>query len=143
MPSVNIYIKTTIKGPKSQDGAYCCLLELEGNPNTLDESGILKNMNEQQSQIYALTRALKHMRKPCVLSIYTDSAYFDNVFNGWLVKWQTNGWKTSKNKEVLEKGKLEEMLNLLNTHQFSIITKQSHSYSDWMERKCREEKNGV
>ena len=132
MQHVNIYIQTTIKGPRKQDGYYCFLLELEGNPNTLDGFGTLKMLNEQQSQIHTLTVALKHMRKPCILSIYADSAYLDKVFNrGWLAKWQENGWKTSRNRPVSDREELEEMLKMLNTHEFSITT-TSHAFSEWM-----------
>ena len=115
-----------------QNGRYCCILELEGNPNTLEDSGSLKMLNEQQSQVYALTAALKHMRKPCALSIYADSGYLDKVFNkGWLAKWQENGWKTSRNRPVSGRDELQKMLKMLNKHEFSVAAGK-HAFSAWM-----------
>ena len=57
-----------------------------GNPNTTN------NIME----ITAVLEALKLLKKPCEVELYSDSAYVVNCFNnGWIYNWMKNNWRTA------------------------------------------------
>ena len=44
--------------------------------------------------------------------VYSDSAYCVNMFNEWIFSWERNGWKRSKNQEILNLDLVKEYWNL-------------------------------
>lgn len=77
----------------------------------------LPNTNNK-AELYAAIKGLKYVdwiistrtAKEVELTIYTDSAYTLNGITSWIKNWKKNGWKTSKNTDVLNK-KLWQELN--------------------------------
>ena len=46
-----------------------------------------------------------------IVNIYTDSAYLYNCWeSGWYIKWEDNGWITSKKQPVVNKDLWEELI---------------------------------
>ena len=61
-----------------------------GNPDTTN------NIME----ITAVIEALKLLKKPCEVDLYSDSAYVVNCFNnGWIYNWIKNNWKTASKED--------------------------------------------
>ena len=68
-------------------------------------------------ELTAAIMALRALKYPCAVDLYTDSTYMRNAFvSGWLEKWQNNGWITSNKKPVLNKDLWEELFNLSQKH---------------------------
>ena len=44
--------------------------------------------------------------------VYSDSAYCVNMFNEWIFSWERNGWKRSKNQEILNLDLIKEYWDL-------------------------------
>lgn len=60
-------------------------------------------------------RALEH---PCDVTLHTDSKYVQGGFTqGWLEKWQRNGWRTAAKKPVLNQDLWIELVELTTVHQ--------------------------
>ena len=92
---------------------------------------IKKGFKETTNNIMELTAvidALSLLKEPCIVKLYSDSAYVVNAFlNGWVKKWQSNGWKTSTKEPVKNKELWERLIKLTIYHQVQFIKVKGHS----------------
>lgn len=51
-------------------------------------------------EITACIQALKSLKRPCKVKLFSDSQYVINAMTSWIKKWQTNGWKSGKNPVI-------------------------------------------
>ena len=51
-------------------------------------------------ELTAAIRALQALKRPCEVSIYTDSQYVRKGITEWLTSWKARGWKTAAKKPV-------------------------------------------
>lgn len=146
---VNIYMATSLKSPKRQNGVVGYVLEAEGHEDhTLTQFGRVINVTRNQSELINLVHALNRINTSTEVTIWSDNAYIQaTVENGWLKQWSENGWKTQKDKyaanfeqwkQVLEK--LEELGGI--TPQFR--TGEHHKFKNYLETEVeRREKRYV
>lgn len=91
-------------------------------------SGGESQTTNQRMEMKAAVEALKVLKYPCEVSLYSDSAYLVNAFNqGWLDRWQKNGWKTSQKKPVENKDLWEELLTLTEKHRVKFVKVKGHA----------------
>lgn len=91
-------------------------------------SGGESQTTNQRMEMKAAVEALKALKYPCQVSLYSDSAYLVNAFNqGWLDRWQKNGWKTSQKKPVENKDLWEELLTLTEKHRVKFVKVKGHA----------------
>ena len=78
-----------------------------GNPGLGGYAGILiygehrleynaaeKQTTNNRMEVLAVIAGLKRLKYPCIVDVYSDSAYTVNAFlNGWIYGWKKNGWK--------------------------------------------------
>lgn len=102
-----------------------------GNPGVGGFAGILIYNNVQKEycggeelttnnrmEVRAVIEGLKMLKYPCVVDVYSDSAYTVNAFlEGWLESWRKNGWRKTDNKAVLNVDLWEELYNLTKIHE--------------------------
>ena len=59
-------------------------------------SGFEAQTTNNRMEIQAVIGGLSALKEPCMVDLYTDSAYVCNAFEKhWIAHWQTNGWKTA------------------------------------------------
>ncbi len=76
------------------------------------------NTTNNRMELTAALQALKALKFPCSVDLYTDSNYLRSAFErGWLNKWLKNGWKTSSKDPVLNRDLWEELLELSKVHE--------------------------
>lgn len=91
-------------------------------------SGFDPHTTNNRMEISAVIGALEALKEPCLVDIYTDSAYVCNAFNQhWLNNWQRNGWKTSAKKDVENRDLWEALLKLTKLHDFSFHKVKGHA----------------
>ena len=79
-------------------------------------------------EITAVLEAVKLLKFPCQITIYSDSAYVVNCFKqGWIYNWQKNNWKTADKKPVKNKELWEELYYELSKHEFEFVKVKGHS----------------
>ena len=79
-------------------------------------------------EITAVLEAVKILKFPCEITIYSDSAYVVNCFKqGWIYNWQKNNWVNSDKKPVKNKELWIELYNELKKHKFSFVKVKGHS----------------
>ena len=80
-------------------------------------SGGNVDTTNNQMELTAPIEALRLLKRPCEVKIYSDSAYLVNAFvQGWLKNWKKNGWKTADKKDVKNKELSSILLFLLSLH---------------------------
>jgi len=80
-------------------------------------SGYNESTTNNQMELTAVIEGIKAIKKPCCLTIYTDSAYVHSAFTqGWINTWQLNGFKNSQKKEVANKEFWLELIDLISLH---------------------------
>ncbi|MCA1743642.1 MAG: ribonuclease HI [Desulfonatronovibrio sp.] len=87
-------------------------------------------------ELLAVISALDTLKYPCSVKVFTDSQYIAKAVNqGWLAKWQRNGWKTSTKTDVKNKDLWQKMITLLNVHSVKFNWVKGHS-GDYYNERC-------
>lgn len=101
-------------------------------------SGGSKNTTNNIMEITAVLEALKLLKHPCIVNVYSDSAYVVNCFNqGWIYNWIKKGWKTSGNEPVKNKELWQELYNLTKLHKVTFNKVKGHSDNE-LNNRCDE-----
>jgi ribonuclease HI len=88
-------------------------------------------------ELTAVIEALKALKKPCEVTLHSDSAYLINCFQqGWLEQWKRNGWKRGKNKNepVLNLDLWQELDRLMPAHRIHWQKVPGHAGVHYNER---------
>jgi ribonuclease HI len=91
-------------------------------------SGAEPNTTNNRMELVAAIEALKKLKEPCTVKLYSDSAYLVNCFRqGWYKNWLKNGWMNSKKQPVENKELWQELLRLMDIHQVEYIKVKGHA----------------
>lgn len=91
-------------------------------------SGFEENTTNNKMELTAAIKALERLKEPCEVELYSDSAYLVNAFlEGWLTKWQMNGFKSSNKKPVQNVDLWQKLIELNNTHKITWIKVKGHA----------------
>ena len=63
-------------------------------------SGGEKLTTNNRMELLAAIRALEALKRPCEVTLYTDSIYVRDGITKWIHGWRKNGWKTADRKPV-------------------------------------------
>ncbi len=104
--------------------------------NSMKEmSGFCENTTNNQMELTAAIEALSKLKEPCEVELYSDSAYLVNAFKeGWLEKWQLNGFKSSNKKPVLNANLWQKLIELNNTHKITWNKVKGHADNQYNNR---------
>lgn len=78
-------------------------------------------------EISAVLEALKTLKEPCEVNLYSDSQYVCNAIDkGWAKKWQQNSWMRNKKEPALNSDLWAELLTLVDKHNVTMIWVRGH-----------------
>ena len=98
-------------------------------------SGGKKDTTNNVMELTAALEALKLLKFPCEVELYSDSAYLVNGFNqGWIYGWQKNNWKNSSKEPVKNKEIWEEIYKMTQKHKVKFIKVKGHSDNEFNNR---------
>lgn len=101
-------------------------------------SGGSKNTTNNIMEMNAVIEALKALKHPCNVQLYSDSAYVVNAFlQHWVDGWQRNNWKTADKKDVKNKELWLELLELTKTHNVAFHKVKGHADNE-LNNRCDE-----
>lgn len=125
MKEITIYTDGACSGNPGP-GGWGAILMYRGH--TKEFSGAEKNTTNNRMELKAAIEALKLLKEPCHVRLYSDSAYLVNCFQqGWYKNWQKNGWVNSKKQPVENKELWQQLIKLMETHQVDYIKVKGHS----------------
>ncbi|NLM24641.1 MAG: ribonuclease HI [Firmicutes bacterium] len=132
MKTVEIYTDGACSGNPGPGGWGAVLIY---GDQIKEISGSAENTTNQRMELQAAIEALKLLKEPCQVNLYSDSAYLVNAFNqNWLASWQKRNWLNSKKEPVSNRDLWEELLALSQIHKIKWIKVKGHSNNQWNNR---------
>lgn len=80
-------------------------------------SGGTAQTTNQRMELQAAIEALRALKKPCRITIHSDSKYVVQGMTEWIHDWKRRGWKTAGKKPVANLELWQELDRLVNGHQ--------------------------
>lgn len=132
MSKVNIYTDGACSGNPGPGGWGAILMQGERKKEI---SGGEAETTNNRMELTAVIEALSALKKPCSVTLYTDSQYIVNAVNqGWAVKWRNNGWMRTKKDAAKNPDLWETLLNLLEEHEVKFIWVKGHADNEYNNR---------
>lgn len=129
MKNIEIYTDGACSGNPGAGGWGAVLIYGE---HQLQLSGFEKSTTNNKMELTAALEALKRLKEPCSVNLYSDSAYLINAFQqGWIDKWIKNGWKRNKNEEVKNADLWLELVRLSKYHSIKWIKVKGHADNEY------------
>ena len=79
-------------------------------------SGGEANTTNNRMELMAAIRGLNALKRPCRVTLSTDSKYVMDGLTKWIHGWQKNGWKTAAKKPVKNAELWKELLAAAKPH---------------------------
>ncbi len=132
MEEVIIYTDGACSGNPGP-GGWGSILMYKGNKKEI--SGGKEDTTNNVMELTAVLEALKLLKFPCNVKLYSDSAYVVNAFKQkWINGWLKNGWKNSNKEPVKNRELWEELYNLTKVHHVEFIKVKGHADNEYNNR---------
>ena len=132
MDEVTIYTDGACSGNPGPGGWGAILMLGE---NRKEISGGSENTTNNIMELTAVIEALKILKRPCKVNVYSDSAYVVNAFlQNWIVGWQKNNWKTSGKTDVKNKELWQDLIELTQMHNVTFHKVKGHADNEYNNR---------
>ena len=95
-------------------GGWGVLLKWNGNEKEL--YGGEKNTTNNRMELRAAIEALKAVKKPIPIVLYTDSVYLQKGMTEWLKGWKFNNWEKAQKKKIKNLDLWQELDSLMQTY---------------------------
>lgn len=129
-PNVRIYSDGACWGNPGP-GGWGAILISGRHKNEISGAEPLTTNNRME--ITAALEALKALKQPSVIQLFTDSSYLVNAATAWLPGWKARGWKR-KGGELLNVDLWQELDREMAKHQISWIWVKGHAGNRYNER---------
>jgi len=128
MKQVTIYTDGACSGNPGP-GGWGAILEFQGVEKEL--SGGEAHTTNNRMELSACIFALRALKEPCQVELYTDSKYVcDAVVKRWVYGWRAKGWIKADKKPALNVDLWEQLLPLLETHKVSWNWVKGHASNE-------------
>jgi ribonuclease HI len=139
MDKVTIYTDGACSGNPGPGGWAAILISGE---HEKEISGHDLQTTNNRMELTAAIEALRALKRPCEVNIYSDSSYLIQCFNEkWMETWKRNGWKRAKKiknrvayEPVMNLDLWQELDRLLQTHQVQWQKVKGHAGEHYNER---------
>jgi ribonuclease HI len=114
-------------------GGWAALLRMGTHERVLSGGEALTTNNRME--LTGGVRGLRALTRPCLVRVHIDSSYVKDAFtNGWLARWQRNGWATRDKQPVKNRELWLELLDEVARHQIEWVKVAGHSGIELNER---------
>jgi ribonuclease HI len=79
-------------------------------------SGADAATTNNRMELQAALAALRALKEPCAVEIFTDSKYLRDAVSLWLPRWKTNGWRTVERTPVKNQDLWQQLDQLCARH---------------------------
>jgi len=110
---VEIWTDGAVK-PNPGFGGYAALLIYGEHEREL--SGGEPHTTNQRMELMAAVVALEALKRPCEVTLYTDSKYLKHGITEWVKRWKRNGWITSTKQPVEHRDLWERLDEQVQRH---------------------------
>lgn len=106
-------------------GGWGAILRYNGTEKYL--SGGDADTTNNRMEMMAVIEALKALKRPCKVTLTTDSQYVKNGITQWIAQWKKKGWRTASKQPVKNQDLWEMLDELTNKHQITWHWVKGHS----------------
>lgn len=112
-------------------GGYGSILQFVDAAGTLHEKelsqGFELTTNNRMELLGAIV-ALEALKRPCRVTLYSDSQYLVNAFNqNWIPGWIKRGWKNSQKQPVKNPDLWKRLLAAVEPHEMTFVWVKGHA----------------
>ena len=110
-------------------GGWAAILNFNGKTKEL--SGHMPSTTNNRMEVFAVISGLGALKEPCVVEVFSDSAYTVNAFNEhWIDNWQKNGWLNSEKKPVENSNLWKLLLQIIKMKKHEVIFNKVKGHAD-------------
>ncbi|MBW4331488.1 ribonuclease HI [Stakelama sp. CBK3Z-3] len=124
LPHVEIATDGACKGNPGP-GGWGVLLRIGDREKEL--SGGEPNTTNNRMELMAAIQGLNALKRPCRVTLSTDSKYVMDGLTKWIHGWQKNGWKTAAKKPVKNAELWKELLAAAKPHRVEWVWVKGHA----------------
>lgn len=106
-------------------GGWGALIRAGGTEKELSGSEALTTNNRME--LTAAIRALEALKRPCQVTLSTDSRYVMDGLTKWIKGWQRNGWKTAARAPVKNADLWQELIAAAAPHRIEWLWVKGHA----------------
>lgn len=110
---VNIWTDGACKGNPGL-GGWGALLRY--GPHQKEIFGGEEDTTNNRMELLAVIRALELLKRPCNVTVHTDSQYVQKGMLEWMSGWKARGWRTADKKPVKNADLWQELDSLSQQH---------------------------
>ena len=113
LSEVEIFTDGACKGNPGP-GGWGAVLRSNGKEREISGGETLTTNNRME--LMAAIEALKALKRPCHVQLWTDSNYVRDGITKWIHGWRRNGWKTADKKPVKNAELWQALLEVTEAH---------------------------
>ena len=113
-------------------GGWGAILRYDGHEKALKGGEALTTNNRME--LTAAIEALEALKRPCAVSLHTDSQYLRSGVTEWLGGWLRNGWRTSAKKPVKNEDLWRRLAAAAERHDIRWVWVRGHAGDEQNER---------
>jgi ribonuclease HI len=106
-------------------GGWGAVLESKGQEKEI--YGAERETTNNRMELMAAIRALEALKRPCEVTLVTDSVYLKSGITEWLEQWQRRDWKTAARKPVKNVDLWQRLERALDGHRMHWKWIKGHS----------------
>ncbi|MCE8011326.1 ribonuclease HI [Billgrantia desiderata] len=124
LPSVTIHTDGACRGNPGP-GGWGAVLESGSHEKTLN--GFEANTTNNRMELMAAIMALRTLKRPCEVELWTDSEYLRLGITEWIHGWMKRNWKTANRQPVKNAELWRELLEETRRHRIHWHWVKGHS----------------
>lgn len=140
MTRVAIYADGACSGNPGP-GGWGVLLQAGGREKELSGGEPLTTNNRME--LTAAIQALRALKRPSEVDLYTDSMYVRQGITEWLPRWKANGWRTADRKPVKNQDLWQALDEAMRPHVVRWHWVRGHAGNEGNERADRLARNAI
>ena len=134
---VEIYTDGACSGNPGPGGFGTVLVHVDkdGIRHEKELSEGYKSVTNNQMELMAVIVGLESLKKPCNVTLFSDSKYVVDAFNNnWIEGWIKKGWKTAGKTPVKNVDLWKRLLTAKEPHEVTFIWVKGHAGHEYNER---------
>lgn len=121
-------------------GGWAAILMNEKDEKIL--SGRSADTTNNRMEMLAIITALEYLSQKSLVTVFTDSKYVIDGISSWIIKWEKNNWRTSKNNLVKNYDLWKKLNSASKNHKIKWEWVKGHSgdfYNEKVDNIARDE----
>jgi ribonuclease HI len=123
-PQIEIFADGACSGNPGP-GGFAAILRT-GEKEKVISGGESQTTNNRM-EMMAVISAIEALKRPCRVTVTTDSNYIVKGMSEWIYTWIKNGWRNSQKKDVLNRDLWERLLRAVDGHEIEWVWIKGHN----------------